>query len=214
MKFTRPLRSGWWSVCLLFAVVPMTAAGSSQTIVIDPASPGAAPLDVWTQSAPVPERVHIELDVGDGVEGRVLRVRPMPGISYRVHIQFETSAAISGEGPHIDLLDWKHCRSEWRSARAEGSNGFRLPMARDGDHSCFPKATRAELRAALKQELGKSGFDPASDKWWLDAVDRVPRVGEPPSYVAISTVRVRIEQYDGRQWRVLTTIDFGVPMGC
>jgi len=193
----------------------MAAAGSLHAIVIDPAGPGDEPLDVWPQSAPVPEHIRIELDVGDGVEGRVLRVRTAPdkGVSYRVQVQFETSVAISGEGPHIDLLDWKHCRSEWRPAQREGNNGFRLPTTRDGDQSCFPKATRAELRAALKQELGKYG-DPAGQQWWLDAVDRVPRVGEPPSYVAISTVRVRIEQYDGRQWRVLTTIDFGVPMGC
>jgi hypothetical protein len=203
-------------MCLLVAVIPATASGQLQAVVIDAANPGGSPLEVWTQAAPVPEHIRIELDVGDGVEGRVLRVRPVPGkhASYRVQVQFETSAAISGEGPHIDLLDWKHCRSQWRSAQSEGRDGFRLPTPVDRDHSCFPNASREELRAALEQQLGKYGFDPASQQWWLEAADRVPRVGEFPSYVAISTVRVRIEQYDGRQWRVLTTIDFGVPMGC
>lgn len=215
MKLTRRSRSGWWwSVCL-FAFIPMAAAGPLRTLTIDPARPGEGPLEVWTQSAPVPKHVRIELDVGDGLEGRVLRLLPAPGkdSGYRVTVQFETSAAISGEGPHIDLLDWKHCRSPWRPALREGSNGFRLPMATDRDHSCFPDATRAQLRAAVQHELGKYG-DLESQQWWLDAVDRVPRVGELPSYIAISMVRVRIEGYDGRQWSVLTTVEFGVPMGC
>lgn len=215
-----PVRSpgcGRWTLCLLLAaVIPGAEAGPLQVIAVDPTAPGEEPLDVWMQSAAVPERIRIDLGLGDDVGGRVLRVRPAPGrdANYRVQVQFETSAAIGGEGPHIDLLDWKHCRSDWRSAPPEGRDGFRLPMPLDGDHSCFPKATRAELRAALGQTLEKSELDAASRRPWLAAVARVPRVGEYPSYIAISTVRVRIERYDGRQWRALTTIEFAVPMGC
>jgi hypothetical protein len=191
-------------------------AGSLQAIVVDPTLPDGEPLDVWMWPSPVPERIRIDLGLGDDVGGRVLRMRSPGGHGpdYRVQVQFETSAAIGGEGPHIDLLDWKHCRSAWRPAKPEGSNGFRLPMPLDDDHSCFPEATHAELRAALKQALDKFELDSANQQPWLDAIARVPRVGEYPSYVAISTVRVRIEQYDGRQWRVVTTIEFAVPMGC
>lgn len=215
-------RVGWarlhgWALCLLSGVAaPAAEAGPLQAIIVEPATANGEPLDVWKHPGQVPERLKIDLEPGDDMGGRVLRVRPAPGgvTRYRVRVQFETSAAISGEGPHIDLLDWRHCRSEWRTAQPEGGDGFRLPMPEDRDHSCFPKATRAELRTAVKQALGEYGFDRESEQWWLDAVDRVHQVGESPSYVAISTVRVHVEQYDGSQWRVLTTIDFNLPMGC
>lgn len=130
-----PVRSpgcGRWTLCLLLAVViPGAEAGPLQVIAVDPTAPGEEPLDVWMQSAAVPERIRIDLGLGDDVGGRVLRVRPAPGrdANYRVQVQFETSAAIGGEGPHIDLLDWKHCRSDWRSAPPEGRDGFRFPAA-------------------------------------------------------------------------------------
>ena len=43
---------------------------------------------------------------------------------------------------------------------------------------------------------------------------QVSRVGDYPSYVAISRIRVRIEAYDGREWTLLTTLELMVPMGC
>ena len=121
---------------------------------------------------------------------------------------------ISGEGPHIDLLDWKHCRSEWRPAEPVALGGFRLPVPRDRDHTCFPQSTPAELRRAVQQALDGYAFGAERNRQWLDLVEQVPAVGEFPSYVAISTVRVRIEQLDGNRWSLLTTIDFAVPMGC
>jgi len=184
-------------------------------IVLESDRPREEPTQIWTQPMRPPQRIDIDLDVGDGVDGRVLRVgrAQAPG-NYRVSVQFETSAAISGEGPHVDLVDWKHCRSEWRFAKQVTPSRFRLPVALERDHTCFPAATRAELKQALKQELDQSGFDPDSRRAWLESVERVPRVGESPSYVALSTVRVRIEEYAGGQWRLLTTIAFDIPMGC
>ncbi|WP_386747442.1 hypothetical protein [Agrilutibacter niabensis] len=144
--------------------MPGAEAGSMQAISVDPAIPDGEPMEVWMQPASVPERIRIDVDLGDDMGGRVLRVRPARSgeVDYRVQVQFETSAAIGGEGPHIDLLDWKHCRSDWRPAKPEAGSGFRLPMPLDGAHSCFPKATRAELRAALKQALDKFELDAAS----------------------------------------------------
>jgi hypothetical protein len=198
---------------LLASAVAAVAAAPSQTIVIDPETPDGKPLELWSQSTPVPERIPIELGLGDELGGRLLRVGPAQGPDVRAYVQFETSAAIGGEGPHIDLLDWKHCRSGWQPAQAE-AGGFRLPMPSDGDRSCFPNATRAELQAAVAQALDRSGVDAASRQQWLASAGRVTRVGELPSYVAISKMRVRIEQYDGREWKLLTTIEFSVPMGC
>lgn len=189
---------------------------SPGAILFEFGTPASEPLEVWTGRDTLPARIEKSLEFGDDPHGGVLRLLPAEAASdrHRVSVQFETSAAISGEGPHIDLLDWKHCRSDWRVARPVDQGGFRLPTPQDRDRTCFPRATREELRHAVRKELAKYDMGAEWNQRWLGLARQSPRVGEFPSYIEISTVRVRIEQYDGRQWRVLTTIDFRVPMGC
>lgn len=208
-----------WSLSfllLLGVAATHVRAAPPQAILLEFDNPGRELREVWAQPGRVPQRMDVTLELGDEAGGSVLRLLPAAGDadSYRVSVQFETSAGISGEGPHIDLLDWKHCRSDWRPAEPVGDNGFRLPAPRDEDHACFPQATRAELRVAVERALRQHGMDTDWDQRWLSLVDQVPRVGESPSYIAISTVRVRIERHDGRSWSLLTTIDFRIPMGC
>jgi hypothetical protein len=208
-----------WALCLFLLpgiLATPARAAPPQAILLEFDSPERELREVWTQPDRMPQRMDVSLELGDEAGGSVLRLLPDAGDadSYRVSVQFETSAGISGEGPHIDLLDWKHCRSDWRPAEPVGNSGFRLPVPRNEDDTCFPQATRAELREAVERALGEYGMGTDSDQRWLGLADQVPRVGEFPSYIAISTVRVRIERHDGRSWRLLTTIDFRIPMGC
>ena len=203
-------------LCLWMGSITSGHASPVQAIVLDPASPVGELVSIWEQSGAVPKRIEMMLGLGEEAGGRVLRVLPAESDAsrYRVSVQFETSMGISGEGPHIDLLDWKHCLSEWRFAQPVEADGFRLPVPQDNDYTCFPHATREELRQAVQQALDTFESGPEHKQHWLGLVDQVPRVGEFPSYVTISMVRVRIEHNDGNTWSVLTTIEFIVPMGC
>ena len=207
----------WLPLSLVAGSAVSGGAMPLQAIVLDPGVPADELLEVWVpKSGPVPKRIDATLGLGEETGGRILRVFQADGDAsrYRVSVQFETSMGISGEGPHIDLLDWKHCRSEWRPAQPVDADGFRLPIPTDGEQTCFPHATREELRAAVQQALGKYDWGRESNRQWLGRVDQASHVGEFPSYVAISMVRVRIEQHVGGTWTLLTTIDFSVPMGC
>ncbi|GAB3365303.1 hypothetical protein GCM10027431_06170 [Lysobacter rhizosphaerae] len=207
----------WLPLCMLAGSAVSGGAMPLQAIVLDPGVPAGELLEVWVpKSGPIPKRIDATLELGEETGGRILRVLQADGDAsrYRVSVQFETSMGIDGEGPHIDLLDWKHCRSEWRPAQPVGTDGFRLPVPHDGDDTCFPHATREELRQAVRDALGPYDFGQERNQQWLGLVEQAPRVGEFPSYVAISMVRVRIERRDGNEWSLLTTIEFSVPMGC
>lgn len=203
------------SLCVYAAAAP--ACASPEAILLEFQSPNRELVEVWKAGEPLSRRIEEALEFGDETEGSVLRLLLAEGdpARYRVSVQFETSMAISGEGPHIDLVDWKHCQSDWRPAEPVAGSGFRLPAPSDRDHSCFPHATREELREAVKRELDEYGWEKEQREHWLQLVRQVPKPGEQPSYVAISTVRVRIERLDDRgTWTLLTTIDFELPMGC
>ena len=203
------------AIGLVFALGD-AAAAIPRAIVLEALQPSGDLLEIWTQAGPVPAHLEASLDIGDESGGRVLRVIA-PGDDpshYRVSVQFETSAAIGDAGPHLDLVDWKHCRSDWRVAPSVGDDGFRLPAPEDRDHSCFPPATRTELRDAVRNALARHDWDLEARRHWVGLAAKAASVGDEPSYVAISLIRVRIDHREAGVWRLLTEIDLHVPMGC
>jgi hypothetical protein len=153
------------------------------------------------------------LGLGEETGGRILRVLQADGDAsrYRVSVQFETSWASAAKA-HTSTCSTGNTAVSNGVRPTGGRDGFRLPIPTDGDQACFPHATREELRAAVQQALGK--YDWAGRATAVAGEGgQASRVGEFPSYVAISMVRVRIEQHVGGKWTLLTTIDFSVPWG-
>ncbi len=121
----------------------------------------------------------------------------------------KTSLVISDDGPHLDLVHWKHCTSELKTAAALGPHAFELPTPDAADHDCFPSYTRQELEAAVRAQ---SSLDAAR---WLQVIRREPgEDGSSPLVVGISTVRVRIEVVREGRWVEVSTLAFQPPMGC
>ena len=130
-------------------------------------------------------------------------------------MQFETSMAISDEGPHIDLLDWKHCVSEWKFLQPmQGGNHYRLPGPTEAEASCFPPVTAQEIEAAVLAELQGYSFEEARMQRWLELARTAAPPGEGPMYIGISKVRLRVEQYVADHWAEVTTVEFTLPLGC
>lgn len=198
-------------MCASFVV----RASELAAIEISPSLPGAEPsFSGWRQAAPVPRMQQVSLELGDEIYGASLRLTPASdGGEYRVRVQFETSLSIDDEGPHLDLVDWKHCVSEWRPADSAGLHAFTLPAPSGWEASCFPSVRVGEIRAATQAALVRSGMEDAAPRW-LDLLAPVKKVGDQPTYVGISKVRVRVEALRNGQWREVTTVEFLVPMGC
>ncbi len=74
------------------------------------------------------DNVSVDLDLGEGIEDRILVLHPPAGETreFMTEQRFETSLTVSAEGPHLDLLDWKHHYSPW--------GGDQAPWAKSVSH--------------------------------------------------------------------------------
>ena len=208
------------SAILFFACVSLAAAVSAQagglTRLQVHAAPGENTFSGWSEQAPF-NRLHtVALELGDELEGTILSLSTTASPdTHRVSVQFETSMAISDEGPHIDLLDWKHCVSEWKFLpRMQGENHYRLPGPSEAEASCFPPVTAQEIEAAVLAALRDYSFEETRVQRWLALARGVSVPGEGPSYIGVSKVRLRIEQYADDEWVEVTSVEFTSPLGC
>lgn len=217
MKGIQGVRSRWarllFVIALLCAPLWAQAQGLSGIRVL-PSVDGEYAFQGWKHEGTVPASLTVPLELGDEVYGATLQLQPaQAGETYRVRVQFETSLALGAEGPHLDLIDWKHCTSAWLPTQTVDAVTFVLPTPSSEQQSCFPKYTRKELDAAVHAHAAKQG-DPTIADGWLSELDKPnARVSVSP-YVAISTVRVRVDVLRKGTWVEVTTLAFQPLMGC
>lgn len=167
----------------------------------------------WQSDGPLIGQITVPLELGEVIDGATLQLQPAdPQARHRVRVQYETSLVLSDEGPHLDLEDWKHCRSGWEHAEPlQGTpHAFVLPVATPDQHDCFPDYTQAELEQAITAHPFIGG-DPGQAQHWI-AVSRLP--DRQTHVVVISTIRLRVEVLRGGRWDEAATVDFRPPPGC
>ncbi len=161
-------------------------------------------------------RIDESLELGDEIYGGTLQLTPKggQGHEYRVRVQFETSLGISGEGPHVDLIDFHHCVSEWHVAESRDGRTFTLATPTEQEAGCIPPGTMSEIRTATRQALKDWADAPEQMDYWLGLIQDIKSPAESPMYSTISEIRVQVEaRVDGR-WKPVTLLVFAVPMGC
>lgn len=165
----------------------------------------------------------VKLDMG--MEGPYENVRiqlnPKPGDTreFKIEQQIETSMTISDEGPHLDLLDWKHGRSSWvELSRLQpyvfGGNPITLK-----DEDRFPDYTKEELYQAIieqekKNEVMYGDLYYQNEERWLSIVKQEPQGRYLLWGPGVSTIRFRIKAKEGDTWQVIHTVEIAVALGC
>lgn len=131
-----------------------------------------------------------------------------------MRVQFETSLGISGEGPHVDLIDFRHCVSEWHVASSADGRRFTVPTPTDEESGCVPRATPDEIRVAAREALAGWSDTQETTEHWLGLIKDIKSPVDSPMYSTISEIRIQVEaRVDGR-WKPVTRLVFAVPMGC
>lgn len=114
---------------------------------------------------------------------------------------YQTSVTIMDEGPHCDLLDWKHYTSPWKTLRQTEAGLFRCLRYTLKEHEKFPEASTAELKDAVKEHCGEE---------WSEVVKHPL---EYPAGVGISTYFLRISgKKEGASFVKIIAIES--PLGC
>ncbi|HEY0860294.1 MAG TPA: hypothetical protein VGE19_05210 [Pseudoxanthomonas sp.] len=217
MKGRQGIAAGCSGALLWLALlcVPLWAqAQALYSLRVLPHAGGDSSFSGWRHEGPVPPQLTIPLELGDEVYGATLQLQPAtPGATWRVRVQYETSLGLSAEGPHLDLTGWKHCVSDWVAAEARDAVSFVLPTPSAEQHACFPPYTQGELAQAVRAHTAAQG-DPSQADDWIARIGQGDALGTVVPFVAISTVRVRVEVLRKGGWEVVSTLAFLPPMGC
>ncbi|HEX8652774.1 MAG TPA: hypothetical protein VF708_18300 [Pyrinomonadaceae bacterium] len=169
--------------------------------------------------------VTVDLDLAESIEDQLIILHTYPGESweFKVEQQFETSLTVMDEGPHIDLLDWKHYTSAWKEIRMIERNKFLTSKIGESEPLKFPQVTKKEILVAVKEaerklyadyyETAKIAGDPVDEKW-SKLARQCKSSQDYPCTVSVSKIRLRIKVKDGDQWKTIKQMEFNVPMGC
>jgi hypothetical protein len=149
-----------------------------------------------------------QLEVGDRIENQLLVLHPRAGAGHEfvVEQRYETSLSVPNEGPHLDLLDWKHYVSPWKALPRAGENRFITLKIDEAEASRFPPVTGDQIRAAVRRE--------GASAEWLELVKDTKGPHGPGVWVGVSKVSFRVKVQERGRWRVVNTFHFMVPMGC
>lgn len=150
-----------------------------------------------------------DLDIEEDVDAdEITIVGGDPLTEFRISERYRTSMTVMGEGPHLDLVDWRHFDSEWIPLEQLAQRKFRTLAAERMDQSeKFPATTQAELVAAVRKRAGD----------WTEVVDLAKQCTGPndePCAVGISSVYFRVEMLVDDQWTTVGVVEVQIPMGC
>ena len=151
--------------------------------------------------------IDFDLDLGHTIENQIIALHPYPDDSreFKIEQQFETSMTVSEEGPHTDLIGWKHYTSDWKEIKRLEGNRFLTSKINESDQERFPKVTSKEIRNVILKAGGKSLADYARSC-------KTPR--DYPCSVALSRISFRILAKENGKWNIIHKINVFVPMGC
>lgn len=165
-------------------------------------------LELWEQSKLLDITFladsEVDIELGETLEGSTIKVLNSQLSNINIEMRYETSISIMNEGPHCDLIDWKHYTSDWSELSTEGTNFFKAASYSTQDWERFPEVTVDEILEAVKQEC--SG--------WEDHARTIKSPNDYPSAVGVSRYFLRISGTDKTGKQVTRTLTFNVPMGC
>jgi len=150
----------------------------------------------------------VKLDLGEYLDSsEVTLYFRDSSTSYRILQRYRTSMTISGEGPHIDLIDWRHFDSQWKLLNSSGPHSFRTVSADQMDVE-FPRTSQADIFKEARRHIGNGwpGF------WDFAKTCRGPNDGA--CSVGISSVYLKIQKQVRGRWSDAALLEFQIPMGC
>jgi hypothetical protein len=152
------------------------------------------------------DTAEIEAEVGETIEGRTISISSEQLIGLNIEQRYETSVTIMNEGPHCDLIDWKHFNSGWNSLKQNSSGQFVGDKYTEQDYTIFPEVSMDELKQTVKELCGED---------WFKLLEKTNSPLEYPCTVNISRYFLRItgKRKDNGQ-KVTKLIIIKTPMGC
>lgn len=150
------------------------------------------------------DTAYIICELGESILGQKIKIESSQLSDLKIEQAYETSISISYEGPHCDLIDWKHFRSDWLEVKSVSQDVYQVINYSDADKEKFPKINVEELKQHVKDYCGEE---------WYELVKKTSKATEYPIGVGISRVFIRLTgNFNGRQ--VIKLLILEEAMGC
>ena len=162
-----------------------------------------------------PWSIHVEAPDLYFPTALILEGVDLSGGEYSVEQRVVTSISISDEGPHIDLLGWKHGYSHWQPLEKVGKGSF--AFANLYEKVPFPPCKIEELKQALTQEIRR--WPARHNMSLLDVEEEISRwtrlVDEGQYGAGASQLQLKVKwKPDGKRARTIRKISIDLPLGC
>jgi len=165
-------------------------------------------LDYWDEEDELKElqsdRANIYLELGESIVGKSIKITSLKNKDIRVYQCYENSITVMREGPHCDLLNWKHYTSDWVELTIKGES-FITNTYSEKEWNKFDEVDISEFIEAVKEHCGDD---------WANHVKDIKSVKEYPSAVGVSKILLKIEILNEDESISNKIIAFEIPMGC
>lgn len=154
----------------------------------------------------IEDTIYITASLGSIFEDKIIKFSSDQISEYYIEQRFETSVSIMKEGPHCDLVDWKHYNSDWRPMQKLGKNEFQSILYSEKEKQRFPKVSLEEIKQVVRNECGSD---------WAQLITNINSPIEYPSSVGVSRYFIKITGVDsisGLKFKKIIVILN--PMGC
>jgi len=116
--------------------------------------------------------------------------------------------SISAEGPHLDLVDWRHFDSPWMPLKALSSKRFQTLATNQMEYSRFPPTTNSEIIEEVRRHIGKNS------SYLLELAKHCHGPNDGACFVSISSIYLRIQKRVRVVWEDVGLVEIRIPMGC
>ncbi len=195
-------------ILLLLFLIATTSYGQTAKIQFQNFTLEIEEMELWEQSKILDRTfltdAEVDIELGETLEATTIQVIRSKLTQIKIEMRFETSITIMNEGPHCDLIDWKHYTSDWTDLTSLGSNLFKAKSYSKQEWEKFPNVTVEEIVKVVEKQC--SG--------WGDLARTIKSPNEYPSGVGVSRYFLRISGIDNSGKKITRILTFNVPMGC
>jgi hypothetical protein len=95
------------------------------------------------------DTTFLTIDLAETLEGQQIEIIPKNLVDITVEQCYQTSLTIYNEGPHCDLLEWRHYTSAWQTLEGK-SNIFTANKYTEAERKKFPVVSLDEVKIVAK----------------------------------------------------------------
>ena len=167
-------------------------------------------IEVWDENGNLKriqgDTVKVSLDIGEMLRGNTIRIVNSSYDKIEIYQRYENSVTIMNEGPHCDMLNWKHYLSDWETIKSTDNLEFEANSLTSEQMERFTPVDLNDFKEAVNEHCGKK---------WADLIKEIKSVNDYPCGIGTSKIELKIVLTNSKTSNsVEKIIEFEIPMGC